>query len=152
MRPCKDPGPVPNRSSPSWPSPRVGVARTTESALESSYCRPVGFSVPISALPVQKGKSSANAGGLRELWRSGQLALRATPRLPPALTPFVPALIVAAVSLALFPVPAGVAVEGLTLGLLGAMLAVGMALVYRANRILNFAQGELGTAPTVLAV
>ena len=80
------------------------------------------------------------------------MALRATPRLPPALTPFVPALIVAAVSLALFPVPAGVAVEGLTLGLLGAMLAVGMALVYRANRILNFAQGELGTAPTVLAV
>ena len=46
----------------------------------------------------------------------------------------------------------GVAVEGLILGLLGAMVAVGMALVYRSNRILNFAQGELGTAPTVLAV
>ena len=64
----------------------------------------------------------------------------------------MPAIVIAAVSLAVFPVPAGVAVEGLILGLLGAMLAVGMALVYRANRILNFAQGELGTAPTVLAV
>ena len=73
-------------------------------------------------------------------------------RLPPRLASFVPAVAIAAVSLALFPVPAGVAVEGLILGLLGAMLAVGMALVYRANRILNFAQGELGTAPTVLAV
>ncbi len=41
--------------------------------------------------------------------------------------------------------PLGVAVQGLVLGLLGAMVAVGMALVYRANRILNFAQGELGT-------
>lgn len=68
------------------------------------------------------------------------------------LTAFVPALLIAAVSLAVFPVPAGVAVEGLIIGLLGAMVAVGMALVYRANRILNFAQGELGTAPTVLAV
>ena len=64
----------------------------------------------------------------------------------------MPAIVIAAISLAVFPVPAGVAVEGLILGLLGAMLAVGMALVYRANRILNFAQGELGTAPTVLAV
>jgi len=72
--------------------------------------------------------------------------------LPRILTSFVPAIVIAAVSLALFPMPVGVAVEGLILGLLGAMLAVGMGLVYRANRILNFAQGELGTAPTVLAV
>ncbi len=79
------------------------------------------------------------------------MALKAPP-INPRLASFVPALVVAAVSLALFPVPAGVAVEGLILGLLGAMLAVGMALVYRANRVLNFAQGELGTAPTVLAV
>jgi branched-chain amino acid transport system permease protein len=60
--------------------------------------------------------------------------------------------VIAAVSLTLFPVPVGVAVEGLIVGLLGAMVAVGMALIYRANRILNFAQGELGTAPTVLVV
>ena len=72
------------------------------------------------------------------------------PRL--ILTTFAPALVIAAVSLTLFPVPVGVAVEGLILGVLGAMVAVGMALIYRANRILNFAQGELGTAPTVLVV
>jgi branched-chain amino acid transport system permease protein len=75
-----------------------------------------------------------------------------SPRPRPILTTFAPALVIAVLSLALFPVPAGVAVEGLILGLLGAMVAVGMALIYRANRILNFAQGELGTAPTVLAV
>ena len=57
-----------------------------------------------------------------------------SPRLPSRLTSFVPALAIAAVSLALFPVPAGVAVEGLILGLLGAMLAVGMALVTLRNR------------------
>lgn len=65
---------------------------------------------------------------------------------------FGPAAIVLAVGFAAFPMPAGVAVQGLILGLLGAMIAVGMALVYRANRILNFAQGELGTAPVVLSV
>jgi branched-chain amino acid transport system permease protein len=75
-----------------------------------------------------------------------------SPRLRLILTTFAPALVITVVSLALFPVPAGVAVEGLILGLLGAMVAVGMALIYRANRILNFAQGELGTAPTVLVV
>src|SRR5258706_10282111 len=72
------------------------------------------------------------------------------PRL--ILTTFAPALVIAAVSLTLFPVPVGVAVEGLILGVLGAMVAVGMALIYRANRILNFAQGGLGTAPTGLVV
>ena len=52
----------------------------------------------------------------------------------------------------LLPAPAGMAFQGLILGLLGSLVAVGMALIYRANRILNFAQGDLGTAPTVLAV
>jgi branched-chain amino acid transport system permease protein len=32
------------------------------------------------------------------------------------------------------------------------MIAVGIALIYRANRIVNFAQGDLGAVPTVLAV
>ena len=75
-----------------------------------------------------------------------------SPRLRLIRTTFGPGLLIVAISLALFPMPAGVAVEGLILGLLGAMVAVGMALTYRSNRILNFAQGELGTAPTVLAV
>ena len=75
-----------------------------------------------------------------------------SPRLRAILTAFAPALAIAVISLTLFPMPAGVVLEALILGLLGAMVAVGMALVYRANRILNFAQAELGTAPTVLVV
>jgi branched-chain amino acid transport system permease protein len=46
----------------------------------------------------------------------------------------------------------GLYLYGIVLGLVGAVVAVGMALVYRANRILNFAQGELGLVPTVLAL
>lgn len=81
------------------------------------------------------------------------MALRvSSPQLRAVITRFAPALLIAGLSLALFPMPPGIVIEGLILGLLGAMVAVGMALVYRANRILNFAQGELGTAPTVLAV
>jgi branched-chain amino acid transport system permease protein len=68
------------------------------------------------------------------------------------LSSAAPAIAIVVVTLVAFPVPLGVAVQGLILGLLGALIAVGMALIYRANRILNFAQGELGTAPTVLAV
>jgi len=63
-----------------------------------------------------------------------------------------PAAAILAVQLIMFPVPAGVAFQGFILGLLGALVAVGMALIYRANRILNFAQSELGAVPTVLAV
>ena len=48
--------------------------------------------------------------------------------------------------------PAGIVVQGALLGGLTALLALGLALVYRANRILNFAQGDLGAAPASLAV
>ena len=48
--------------------------------------------------------------------------------------------------------PAGIVVQGALLGGLSALLALGLALVYRANRILNFAQGDLGAAPASLAV
>ena len=46
----------------------------------------------------------------------------------------------------------GLVVQGITLGMLGALVALGMALVYRANRILNFAQGDLGLLPVSLAI
>jgi branched-chain amino acid transport system permease protein len=48
--------------------------------------------------------------------------------------------------------PGGTLVYGAMLGLLYALLAFGLILVYRANRIINFAQAELGAAPAVLAV
>ena len=50
-----------------------------------------------------------------------------------------------------FPIPAGV-FRGVVIGLLTAMVSVGMALVYRANRILNFAQADLGYIPASLSV
>jgi branched-chain amino acid transport system permease protein len=52
----------------------------------------------------------------------------------------------------LFPAPLGVVINGIVLGLITALVALGMFLVYRANRVLNFAQGELGLIPTILAV
>ena len=56
------------------------------------------------------------------------------------------------VQLILFPVPFGVWLQGAVLGLLGSLMAVGLGLTYRLNKVINFAQGDLGTAPAVLAV
>ena len=51
-----------------------------------------------------------------------------------------------------FPAPAGAVVAGLILGLITSLVSLGMYLVYRANRVLNFAAGELGLLPAVLSV
>ena len=56
------------------------------------------------------------------------------------------------VQLVVFPVPLGVWLQGAVLGLLGSLMAVGLGLTYRLNKVINFAQGDLGTAPAVLAV
>ncbi len=45
----------------------------------------------------------------------------------------------------------GLVVRGVTLGLLSALVALGMALTYRAHRVINFAQGDLGLVPVTLA-
>lgn len=73
-------------------------------------------------------------------------------RARPFVSILAPAAIIAAIQLVLFPMPFGVWVQGLTVGLLGALVALGMALIYRANRILNFAQGDLGVVPVTLSV
>ncbi len=65
---------------------------------------------------------------------------------------FAPAVGLVAVQLLFFGMPAGAWIRGVVLGLLIALLAVGMALVYRANRVINFAQADLGFVPTSLAV
>jgi branched-chain amino acid transport system permease protein len=52
----------------------------------------------------------------------------------------------------MWAVPVGVLVKGAVIGGLYSMIAVGIALVYRANRIINFAQGDLGGVPASLAV
>jgi ABC-type branched-subunit amino acid transport system permease subunit len=64
------------------------------------------------------------------------------------------AVVVAALVLQrlLWPAPLGVLVQGLVLGGLTALTAFGIALVHRADRIVNFAQGDLGGVPAGLAV
>lgn len=76
-------------------------------------------------------------------------------RVPQALEPIAPftaALAIIVVQLAFFPVGIGPWTLGIVTGLLTALVALGLALIYRANRILNFAQGDLGTVPTTIAV
>ncbi len=48
-------------------------------------------------------------------------------------------------------VPNGLYLQGLVVGLLYALLAIGLVLIYRANRIINFAQGELGAFAATMA-
>ncbi len=48
--------------------------------------------------------------------------------------------------------PFGIIALGVVLGSLNSLLAIGLVLVYRSSRIVNFAQGELGASAAVLAV
>jgi ABC-type branched-subunit amino acid transport system ATPase component/ABC-type branched-subunit amino acid transport system permease subunit len=63
---------------------------------------------------------------------------------------FGPALAIVVAQQVIFPAPSGIVVRGLVVGGLTALIALGMSLVYRANRIINFAQADLGLAPTIL--
>ena len=58
------------------------------------------------------------------------------------------------IAAALLPngLPTGVVVLGLVLGSLEALTAMGLVLIYRANRIINFAQVELGGLAGVIAL
>jgi branched-chain amino acid transport system permease protein len=51
-----------------------------------------------------------------------------------------------------FPAPKGIVLNGALVGGRIALIALGIALVYRANRIVNFAQGDLGALPATLGV
>jgi branched-chain amino acid transport system permease protein len=51
-----------------------------------------------------------------------------------------------------WPTPAGILVWGLVLSSLSALLALGLALIYRSHRVINFAQADLGAVPASLAV
>jgi hypothetical protein len=68
-------------------------------------------------------------------------------RLAPTVGPAAGVLVV---QLVLFPMPAGVFLRGVIIGGLTALVALGMALIYRSNRILNFAQADLGGPPAVI--
>jgi len=58
---------------------------------------------------------------------------------------------IVAIQLIFYGMPLGLWLHGLVLGSLTAVMAIGMALIYRANRIVNFAQAELGTVPTAFS-
>ncbi|MFN7149127.1 MAG: branched-chain amino acid ABC transporter permease, partial [Microthrixaceae bacterium] len=65
---------------------------------------------------------------------------------------FAPVLGILVVQLVFFPMPIGASFSGLIIGLLGSLGAIGLALVWRANRVVNFAQGDLGVFPATLTV
>ena len=65
---------------------------------------------------------------------------------------WMPAAALVTVQLIFFEVPAGAWIRGVVIGMLTALLAIGLALVYRANRIVNFAQADLGFLPVSLVV
>ncbi|MGH2684501.1 MAG: ATP-binding cassette domain-containing protein, partial [Actinomycetota bacterium] len=51
----------------------------------------------------------------------------------------------------MYPAPAAILFLGLVLGSLSALVAMGLVLIYRANNIVNFAQGDMGGLAAVLA-
>ena len=63
-----------------------------------------------------------------------------------------PLLGLLAVQQIFFRAPVGIVLNGALVGGRIALIALGIALVYRANRIVNFAQGDLGALPAVLGV
>ncbi len=63
-----------------------------------------------------------------------------------------PAAAIIVLQLVLWPVSAGTFVSGLILGGLGALIALGMALIYRANNVVSFAQADLGSLPATAAI
>ncbi|HEV3363629.1 MAG TPA: ABC transporter permease [Acidimicrobiia bacterium] len=72
-----------------------------------------------------------------------------------------PGLLIAVVALALWPVaaavlpqgaPVGIVLQGIVLGTANGLLAIGLILIYRTNRIVNFAYGSLGSVAGLLGV
>ncbi len=49
-------------------------------------------------------------------------------------------------------VPPGQVLRGVVFGLLYALTSVGIVLIYRANRVINFAQAEIGSVAAVIAI
>jgi branched-chain amino acid transport system permease protein len=80
---------------------------------------------------------------------------RRSRHLPPVVlrsgSALLPAVAVIAVQLVVFPVPLAVWLQGLVLGLLNAVVVLGLVLVHRANRVVNFAQASIGALPATLA-
>ncbi|MGO9559000.1 MAG: hypothetical protein ACLPYW_07915, partial [Acidimicrobiales bacterium] len=55
-----------------------------------------------------------------------------------------PIALVIVAQLWLFPMPLGVWIEGAIVGILGALMAVALGLIYRLNQVVNFAMADFG--------
>jgi branched-chain amino acid transport system permease protein len=49
-------------------------------------------------------------------------------------------------------IPRGTYLGGMVIGVLYSLIAIGLILIYRANRIINFAQAQLGAVPAIFGV
>jgi branched-chain amino acid transport system permease protein len=58
----------------------------------------------------------------------------------------------AASVIAVATTPLGIVVLGVVIGSLNALLAIGLVLIYRSNRVVNFSHGEIGGSAAVLTV
>jgi branched-chain amino acid transport system permease protein len=66
-------------------------------------------------------------------------------------TALAPALLMIAFALIMWHPPKDTVLDGAILGGLTSLLAVGLVIVYRANKIINFAQAEMGAVPANIA-
>ena len=82
-------------------------------------------------------------------------------KLLPGERGVAPGVLIAAVLLVLWPLaaavlphgaPVGIVVQGIVLGTANGLLAIGLILIYRTNRIVNFAYGSLGSVAGLLGV
>jgi branched-chain amino acid transport system permease protein len=95
--------------------------------------------------------NSAAAGRARDWWTSDGAARYVT-RAVAVFFGFVAMFVVTGVLMRNTRPPMGVFVYGAIVGLVYALVAFGLILIYRANRIINFAMAEMGAAPAILAV
>ena len=82
---------------------------------------------------------------VRNLWRSPTIGLGLKALAVLALLPGFFSLIGD-------PPPLGIYLSGAIVGSMHALIAIGLILVYRSNRVVNFAQASLGATPVILAV
>lgn len=73
-------------------------------------------------------------------------------RVPGWATACAPAAAILLLQQLVFPTPLGIVVRGAVVGGLTALIALGMALIHRSNRILNLAQADLGGVSAVLVL
>jgi branched-chain amino acid transport system permease protein len=69
-----------------------------------------------------------------------------------AATALAPALLMVAFADTMWHAPKDIVLDGAIAGMLTSLLAVGLVIVYRTNRIVNFAQAEMGAVPANLAL